>query len=81
MYVWRKRKGKSGMMQEPMALRVPDPGVRALFTEASRWQSWLDVEAALADAEAALGVIPAEAAVEIRRKRPPPARSAASSTS
>jgi hypothetical protein len=53
------------MQDEPTALRVPDPGVRALFTEASRWQAWLDVEAALARAEAELGVIPAHAAAEI----------------
>jgi adenylosuccinate lyase len=56
------------MQDEPTALRVPDPGIRALFSEASRWQSWLDVEAALAQAEAELGVIPAEAAAEIQRK-------------
>jgi 3-carboxy-cis,cis-muconate cycloisomerase len=53
------------MQDEPTALRVPDPGVRALFTEASRWQAWLDVEAALARAEAELGVIPTHAAAEI----------------
>ncbi len=56
------------MQDEPTALRVPDPGVRALFTEQARWQSWLDVEAALAQAEAELGIIPASAAAEITRK-------------
>jgi adenylosuccinate lyase len=56
------------MQDEPTALRVPDPGVRALFTEASRWQAWLDVEAALARAEAELGIIPAHAAAEIAVK-------------
>jgi len=55
------------MLEEPTALRLPDPGVRALFAEDARWQSWLDVEAALAEAEADLGVIPADAAAEIRR--------------
>jgi adenylosuccinate lyase len=40
------------MHEEPTAYRVPDPGVRALFTEDSRYQAWLDVEAALAQAEA-----------------------------
>ena len=36
------------MLEEPTSLRIDDPGVRALFTEAARFQSWLDVEAALA---------------------------------
>lgn len=49
-------------------LRVADPGVRALFTRNARWQAWLDVEAALADAEADLGMIPRAAADEIARK-------------
>src|SRR5262245_5341406 len=56
------------MHEEPTAYRVPDPGVRALFTEDSRYQAWLDVEAALAEAQAELGVIPAHAAREIARK-------------
>ena len=56
------------MQDEPTALRLPDPGIRALFTEAARWQAWLDVEAALAQAEAELGVIPAAAAAEITAK-------------
>jgi len=49
-------------------LRVPDPGIRALFARDARWQAWLDVEAALAAAEADLGIIPREAAEEIARK-------------
>ena len=56
------------MHEEPTAYRVPDPGVRALFTEDSRYQAWLDVEAALALAQAELGVIPKNAAQEIARK-------------
>ncbi len=56
------------MQEEPTAYRVPDPGVRALFAEASRYQAWLDVEAALAQAQAELGIIPAHAAVEITAK-------------
>src|SRR5262245_16362565 len=56
------------MQEEPTAYRVPDPGVRALFTESSRYQAWLDVEAALARAQAELGIIPASAAEEIARK-------------
>ena len=33
------------MLEEPTSLRIDDPGVRALFTEPARFQSWLDVEA------------------------------------
>src|SRR6266540_6563213 len=56
------------MQEEPTSLRIDDPGVRALFTEAARFQSWLDVEAALAQAQAELGVIPDAAAREIVAK-------------
>ncbi len=56
------------MLEEPTSLRIEDPGVRALFTEAARFQSWLDVEAALAQAQAELGVIPEAAAHEIADK-------------
>ncbi len=56
------------MQNEPTAYRVGDPGVRGLFGEASRIQAWLDVEVALAQAQAELGVIPAYAAEEIERK-------------
>ncbi len=56
------------MQGEPTSRRVEAPGIRALFTEASRFQAWLDVEAALAQAQAELGVIPQAAADEITRK-------------
>src|SRR5215470_15066686 len=56
------------MLEEPTSLRIEDPGVRALFTEAARFQSWLDVEAALAEAQAELGIIPVKAAREIVAK-------------
>src|SRR5271165_306384 len=46
----------------PTATRVSDPGIRALYVQENRWQAWLDVEAALARAEAELGIIPIEAA-------------------
>lgn len=45
--------------------RVPDPGIAGLFSEASRLQARLTVEAALAQAEAAVGIVPAEAAAAI----------------
>jgi 3-carboxy-cis,cis-muconate cycloisomerase len=45
--------------------RVPEAGIRALFSRASRWQRWLDVEAALAGVQADLGVIPVEAGLAI----------------
>lgn len=41
--------------------------IRALFTQRSLWQSCLDIEAALAEVQAELGVIPHAAATEIRR--------------
>ncbi len=50
------------MSDLPTAGRVADPGLRALFTLDSRWQAWLDVEAALAIAQAELGIIPQQAA-------------------
>jgi 3-carboxy-cis,cis-muconate cycloisomerase len=51
----------------PTAARVRDPGIRALYRQENRWQAWLDVEAALAKAEAEEGVIPHEAAAAIAR--------------
>ena len=56
------------MQDEPTSFRIADPGIRALFTEEARFQAWLDVEAALALAQADLGIIPASAAEEITRK-------------
>jgi len=42
--------------------------MRKCFNDTSRIQSWLDVEAALARAQAKLGIIPIEAAQEINRR-------------
>jgi 3-carboxy-cis,cis-muconate cycloisomerase len=56
------------MQNEPTAFRVGDPGIRDIFDEASRIQAWLDVEVALAQAQAELGIIPEYAAEEIERK-------------
>ena len=44
------------------------PEMRAVFDEMHLLQKWLDAEAALAQAEAELGIIPAEASLEITRK-------------
>ncbi len=52
----------------PTAARVADPGIRALYRLENRWQAWLDVEAALAIAQADLGIIPREAADAIAAK-------------
>ena len=49
----------------PTAARVSDPGIRALYRLENRWQAWLDVEAALAKAQAELGIIPPAAAAAI----------------
>jgi 3-carboxy-cis,cis-muconate cycloisomerase len=42
--------------------RVPGSHLRELLKEEHRWQRWLDVESALAQAEAEAGIIPAAAA-------------------
>src|SRR5215469_11300732 len=52
----------------PTATRVLDPGIRALYRQENRWQAWLDVEVALARAQAELGIIPAAAADAIVAK-------------
>src|SRR5215469_5093109 len=52
----------------PTATRVLDPGIRALYRQENRWQAWLDVEVALARAQAELGIIPAAAAEAIAAK-------------
>ncbi len=44
------------------------PEIRAIFSDKTRYQRWLDVEAALALVQGELGVIPAEAAREIASK-------------
>lgn len=44
------------------------PEMRAIFQADGFVQAWLDVEAALAEAQAEIGMIPAEAAVAIRAK-------------
>ena len=56
------------MTLRPSASRFEDPGIAPLFEQDSRWQSWLDVEAALAQAQAELGMIPADAANTISQK-------------
>ena len=52
----------------PTATRVSDPGIRALYQLENRWQAWLDVEVALAQTQAQLGIIPAGAAEAIAAK-------------
>lgn len=52
------------MMAEPMTLEE----IRALFSRRAAFESWLEVEAALAETQAELGIIPAQAAGEIRNK-------------
>ena len=56
------------MQSQPTSFRVGDPGISDIFGEASRIQAWLDVEVALAQAQAELGIIPEYAAEEIERK-------------
>lgn len=49
------------------AARMRDPGIRTLYRLENRWQAWLDVEVALARAQADLAVIPREAVEPIAR--------------
>lgn len=51
----------------PTATRVSDPGIRKLYSQDSRWQAWLDVEAALAKAQEELDIIPKGAAAAITK--------------
>ena len=46
--------------------RVSTPEMRAVFDAGSQYQSWLDVEAALAEAQAEVGMVPQGAARAIR---------------
>ncbi len=51
------------------SLARPTPAnIRNLFAQRSHWQSWLEIEAALAHTQAGLGMIPEAAAKEIGRK-------------
>src|SRR5688572_13304920 len=49
----------------PSDVRLPDHGVRAVFAGAARYQRYLDVEVALAEAQAECGVIAPAAAEAI----------------
>ncbi|MGH3353738.1 MAG: class-II fumarase/aspartase family protein [Nocardioides sp.] len=46
---------------------VEDAGIRDLLTTQAQWQAWLDVESALAQAQAEVGLIPRSAADAITR--------------
>jgi 3-carboxy-cis,cis-muconate cycloisomerase len=48
--------------------RLPVSTIRPIVSENNRWQRWLDVEAALAQAEAKAGIVPVAAAKAISRK-------------
>ena len=55
-------------MTSPSTTRPATADIRNLFAQRSHWQSWLEIEAALAETQAGLGMIPAAAAAEIARK-------------
>ena len=48
--------------------RFSTPEMREVFSDARRYQRWLDIEAALAQVQAELGIIPKAASQEIVRK-------------
>ncbi|MGG5317723.1 class-II fumarase/aspartase family protein [Enterococcus sp. AZ072] len=47
---------------------LDDKGIKQLFSQEEKYQAWLQVEAALAQAQGELGVIPKEAAEQINSK-------------
>jgi adenylosuccinate lyase len=51
-----------------MIRRYTNPEMGRIWTEQRRYETWLDVELAAADAMAAAGIVPAEAAAELRDK-------------
>src|SRR5688500_10228108 len=51
-----------------MIRRYTNPEMGAVWSEQRRYESWLEVELAAADAMAAAGIVPAEAARELRAK-------------
>ena len=44
------------------------PEMGSIWTEEAKFQSWLDVEIAACEAQAQLGMVPAEALAEIKKK-------------
>jgi len=56
------------MNNQSSVMRPSKAEIRDLFSQRSLWQAWLDIEAALAETQAELGVIPTAAAWEIRHK-------------
>ena len=56
------------MSVHPIEFRYFTEEMRKIWTEESKLQAWLDVEAALAKANAKLGIIPQKAAEEIKKK-------------
>ena len=55
-------------MTAPSRILPSTSDIRDLFAPRSQWQAWLEIEATLAETQAELGMIPAAAAAEIRRK-------------
>src|SRR5262245_5572082 len=59
----------SGVFDSPLLQHVwSTEELRAIFNEASRVQKWFDYEAALAQSQAELGIVPEAAAREIAAK-------------
>lgn len=57
-----------GGLTDSKSKTMPDRGLRSLLEKQVKYQKWLEVEAALAKAQATLGVIPPAAAKEIAAK-------------
>ena len=63
----RRRGGTAGPGMIP---RYTNPEMGRIWTEKRRYETWLEVELAAADAMAAAGIVPAEAARELRAQGP-----------
>ena len=60
--------GRAPWQKELMIRRYTNPEMGAIWSEQRRYETWLDVELAAADAMAEAGIVPGEAARELRAK-------------
>ncbi|WP_067843198.1 class-II fumarase/aspartase family protein [Amphibacillus sediminis] len=54
-------------LYDSKSISIDDRGIKKLLTKEMKYQSWLDVEAALAQAQAEYGIIPTQAAQDIKK--------------
>src|ERR1700736_4610576 len=64
------RRGAAGAQGRSMIPRYAPADMAALFNDTARFSLWLEVELLATEAQAALGVVPADAAAACRAKAP-----------